>query len=537
MSRWIAQPGLLLELDSLAPRGVELVAVRSSFTDEEQPRRIEHATLCLSPKGPQKLLSKLEKYATDKPKELKEIRHEKTFDPVAGLGLATLRSLWTDDDGLYPAPNEKIWWEIWLRRQDGRELERFFDFASQTELRTISRRLQFDQRVVTLAWGTPEQMALSLDVLTDVAEVRRAAVTAQFFDSARPNEQAEWVAGLLHQMVEPPEDAPAVTIMDTGVNRGHPLLRVALRESNCLTCEINWGVADHHGHGTEMAGLALYGDFTHILGNSTGLRLRHQLESVKLLPPRGQNDPQLWGAITADATSRAEIAAPTRTRVFCLATTSADSRDRGQPSSWSTALDALAAGRSFDASQQGLVYLDELGDSLQRRLFVVCAGNVADDKIGVGHLDRSDLEQVQEPAQAWNALTVGAHTEMAEISDPSLAGWLPLAAAGDLCPWSTTSVSFFEDWPIKPEVVFEGGNAASNGDEAYSCPDLSLLTTHYVPTERAFTISWATSPATAQVARMGALISADYPDLGPESVRALIVHSARWTPAMVAQFI
>ncbi|MEU4806587.1 S8 family serine peptidase [Actinosynnema sp. NPDC023587] len=42
----------------------------------------------------------------------------------------------------------------------------------------------------------------------------------------------------------------------------------------------------------------------------------------------------------------------------------------------------------------------------------------------------------------------------------------------------------------------------------------------------------ATSAATAQAAHLAARIMADYPTLWPETARALIVHSAEWTPAM-----
>ncbi len=98
-----------------------------------------------------------------------------------------------------------------------------------------------------------------------------------------------------------------------------------------------------------------------------------------------------------------EVQAPTRRRAFSIAITAPDERDQGQPTSWSAAIDALAAGRSFDSTSQGLVYLD---NNPNRRLFVACAGNVTN--LDTNHLDRSDTEPVHDPAQAWNALTVGA---------------------------------------------------------------------------------------------------------------------------------
>ena len=78
----------------------------------------------------------------------------------------------------------------------------------------------------------------------------------------------------------------------------------------------------------------------------------------------------------------------------------------------------------------------------------------------------------------------------------------------------------------------EGGNAAIEPmGFACSMDSLSLLTTGHEPHDRLFTLSWATSAATALAAGMGARIQAAYPTFWPETVRALMVHSARWTPA------
>lgn len=101
----------------------------------------------------------------------------------------------------------------------------------------------------------------------------------------------------------------------------------------------------------------------------------HLTASCSILPPTGENDPDLYGAVTAEATSRPEIRAPKRRRVFSMAVTATDGRDRGQPTSWSAAVDALAAGRSFDPSDNGLKYIDEHEEAF-RRLFVLSAGNI-----------------------------------------------------------------------------------------------------------------------------------------------------------------
>lgn len=530
-----SQPGVPLQLSALEDvrKGIELVAVTHAETDELEPRRIERATVFVPDGKVKHFVERFESYAKTTPKVKDERRHEAMLDPVATLRLATLRGLWTDAMEVYPQPQERIWWEVWLRRHDGNELARLLEFAGLNRLEVAERRLQFDERIVTLVRSTAEELSASLDVLNDLAEVRRAKETAATFAQMAPDEQVEWAKELLARTTRPAAASPSVCVLDTGVNRGHPLLERSLMAADCHTCEPAWGAQDHEGHGTEMAGLALYGDLTPLLAGTGRLQLRHGLESVKILPPRGKNAPQLYGAITAEATSRVEIQAPTRQRSFSMAVTSTDERDRGQPTSWSAAVDALAAGRAFDVSSQGLVYLDDGRDPL-RRLFVVSAGNIPEDALEAAHLDRSDSEPVHDPGQAWNALTVGAFTEKSQLTAPQWDGWQPVAAAGDLSPWSATGVVFAEAWPIKPDIVFEGGNVVKNaaGEVRFPYPEMCLLSTHHLPAQRAFVGSWATSAATAQAARMTALISAEYPSLWPEAVRGLLVHSAEWTAAM-----
>src|SRR5262249_53246806 len=142
-----------------------------------------------------------------------------------------------------------------------------------------------------------------------------------------------------------------------------------------------WPLTDEHTHGTEMAGVALYGDqLPRLLQESGPVHLVHRLESVKILPPPpAQNDPKLYAAIPAQAAYRFESLAPTRRRAFCMAIPT-DGRDRGLPSSWSGEVDQLCAG---------------VRDG-HRRLFFVSAGNVPlDDRCH--YPDVNDTSLVEDP--------------------------------------------------------------------------------------------------------------------------------------------
>ena len=116
--------------------------------------------------------------------------------------------------------------------------------------------------------------------------------------------------------------------------------------------------------------------------------------------------------------------------------------------------------------------------------------------------------------------------------------WTPLAPHGELSPYSRTSVAFNPAWPVKPDVLLEGGNVARspNGtDFDWPYAYQRLTTKRPLPDPRLFTVTRQTSAATAQAAHLAASILAEYPNLWPETVRALIVHSAEWTPAMQAK--
>lgn len=515
---------------------IEVVAVTEHVEGEgDEASTTQHAAIFVPDGRAEHHLNRLEKYALTTPKATEnERRYENIYDRIASLHLAAVRALWTDDTAVFPTKDdEPTWWEVWLRRTDGNELQRFHDFAAQAEIHVGERRLQFDERIVILVRAAPRSLASALDVLGDIAELQRPKEAASFFIRQGRKEQAEWAIDLIGRTHLCGPDAPAVCILDTGVNAGHPLLEGVLASEDCHAYDPSWGTYDHHCHGTEMAGLATYGDLAPVLESSDVVPVTHRLESVKLLPPTGSNDPDLYGAITADAISRPEIQAPLRRRVFSMSITTKDSRDRGQPTSWSSAIDALASGRAFDASDKGLKYIDD-GASIHRRLFVISAGNIDQESLECDHLSRSDVESVCDPAQAWNALTVGAYTSKGVISDPTFDGWDPVAAPGELSPWSTTSVVFQNAWPLKPDVVLEGGNvgvdAAHNIDFV---DDLGLLTTYFRPNEKLFVPTGMTSAAAAQAARLCASISAEYPDLWPETIRALVIHSAEWTPAMM----
>ena len=273
-----------------------------------------------------------------------------------------------------------------------------------------------------------------------------------------------------------------------------------------------------------MAGVALFGSrLAELLAGNETVELRHRIESVKVLPPppRRNDEPRLYGHITAQAIGRVEITAPVRNRSFCMAITT-DGKDRGRPSSWSGVIDQLCAGIT-----------DE-----NPRLFFISAGNTDPNQ---RHLypDSNDRDNVHDPAQAWNAITVGASTDRVMFDQNQFPGYVPIAKEpGDLSPSSTTSLSWERTRPYKPDIVMEGGNQiVVPGTATVMDPDdMTILTTAHATTGRLLVDLRDTSAATAQAARIAAILQAEYPMFWPETIRALLIHSAEWTKPMKRAF-
>ena len=215
------------------------------------------------------------------------------------------------------------------------------------------------------------------------------------------------------------------------------------------------------------------------------------------------------------------MTAPHRSRIVCMAVSTTDFRDRGRPSSWSARLDALSSG----------------ADDEKQRLIIVAAGNTAEE-MRYHYPDSNLTDGIHDPGQAWNAVTVGAFTEKGFIDPEEYPGWNPVARPGNLSPSSCTSMIWQRPWPLKPDIVMEGGNmaidpTAGNADYVDS---LDLLSTGREYIIKPLVTMRETSAATALASRMAAMLQAAYPEYWPETIRALLVHSAEWTEAMQARF-
>ena len=496
------------------------------------PEGIRTVTLFVPDDARETLAAIFEDYTNGELTGKGEPKKKTRVDPIENIRHARLMSFWRDVPEEIPQePGDEIWWALWCFRD---HVERVVDLAEQLGLQVAGEdtHLHFPETIVIPAFGSRAAIEILLFATAGIAELRRASDNPHVFT----HDLKEYVPPLIEDLAEritwPSSDVPAVCVLDTGVNRAHPLLEPAVHEDDLLTIQASWGVDDHAafgGHGTCMAGLALHGDLIGKLGSTTQFELTHRIESVKLLPPDEfpANDPHSYGPLTKSAVSIAEVQNPDRNRIFCMAVTN-ENRTGAEASAWSSAIDQLAAG----------VVENDGEEKEPSRLIVLSAGNIQDDS-DASAIEDFDAFPIEDPAQAWNALTIGGYTQKTEISELGFDGWTPFSEVGEASPYSRNSVLWdTSQSAFKPELVFEAGNRArsSSGAEALSGLDsLSLLTTSKLVDQKPLDTFWATSAAAAQGSRLAARLHADLPEVWPETLRALMVHSARWTPAMQAQ--
>ena len=520
----IGRPNERLKKDSLDSSDLTLLryddATRAGANQES-------ATVFATAKGVDKLRKKVDQFRTenrpDREKDGEIIpgrpKNADLIQSIAAITEAGLRALWRSPDYKFPDGNGAATWEVWL---DPGESEAFIQQAPAHDLVIGAEWLRFPEDVVVIAHCTRVALASAIRSLGGVRAIAAPTVTADFFDGMDVEEQAQWVNELSQRTAYPPHPDPGyVTLLDTGASRAHPLIQSSLSVDDRHAANPAWSIEDTHGHGTQMAGLALYGDLTPKLHQADPVPVNHRLESVKLIPDVGVNPHHLLGAVTRNAINAVEQIHPRRRTFTMASTTGEDTPHDGAPTSWSSEVDQLAAGVSGQINTQ--------------RLMLISAGNTDNFTFGAGnYLERCDHEdnEIESPAQAWNALCVGAYTEKTQLPEGEAAA--PLAPFGDLSPSSRTA-SWSSHWPLKPDVVLEGGNWATS---AMPPPMrhgwLSLLTTHHQFPVRSFCFSHDTSAATALAAKGITELWSDYPALWPETVRGLYVSSARWSPQMMS---
>lgn len=349
----------------------------------------------------------------------------------------------------------------------------------------------------------PEVSLVDFPALPDLGERDPPSITVHDLPPRRP----------------PPESAPLVGIIDSGVN-DHPLLEDVLVESVGIPPAL--GTADEHGHGTKVAGIAAYGDIRErIAANSFDAPVR--LISARVVNSDGRFDDILMlpEQMRAAITSLADKGC----RVINMSLGDKDLKPYagGRASSWASELDTLARERDL--------------------VIIVSAGNAAtglkapwgpkDDAIITSYPDyiTSPENRLIDPAIAANIITVGALAHANGLSDTASNDpqTQHVALRNEPSP-ATRSGPGIND-AIKPDfcdyggtVIFDGhANRLVDGSRSVSAGMLTLNPDYL---QSLFTGATGTSYAAPRVAYKAALLVTRYPTASANLIRALLGLSA-----------
>lgn len=527
--------GYQLKLESLDQDNVaasfQILNIREEQDEDDEGVVFRyHVTLMMTPGGVSKFIKKVRDYLDKniiwKGVDTGNPRNYALLNNIDIIQSATLQSFWIEAPEIpFPEEDQDIWWEVWFRKttNDQFKIRRVLDNLEAVGALVGIGELVFAEHRVRLIKGTANQLSQSLLLLDNLSELRKPQETADFIFHRNEDHQdnAQWVDDLLNR-TDIAFDANSVLIclMDSGVNNNHPLIAPFLPDARLYSYKPDdWGTSDgwpHGGHGTGVAGLALYGDIIDAMADPGRINILHGIESFKIIHANEENNPILYGSITELAATTPIVDLPDQPRVFCLTITNQYLAFEGRPSAWSAAIDKITFG-SFLVPRFP-------------QLMVASSGNVS---INNHHEFPTNnyLESVHDPAQAYNVITVGSYTRKDRINPHT--GYRHLALNGAMAPSNSTTTTWDHQWPIKPDIVMEGGNSATNGVHVIEHPELKLLSTDSEYPAFTFIPFGDTSGAAGLAAKLAAELRSAYPQYWPETIRGLMIHSAEWTSAML----
>lgn len=318
----------------------------------------------------------------------------------------------------------------------------------------------------------------------------------------------------------PPDDAPSVVVLDTGLAAGHPMLAPAVGDAETFLQGTT--AADEHGHGTMVAGIALYDDVAACIQAGSFVPLL-RLFSGRVLDDRNEGDPRLIQNQVEEAV--AYFAGQYGCRVFNLAYGDPNKPFQGRRlTGLAVTLDALA--REHDV------------------LFVVPTGNLRRDDAQwhsayPRYLQQKDSPLI-DPAPALNALTVGSLARYDQsrqgVRHPRDPAYRPVARSYQPSPFTRAGPSV--GGATKPDLVDYGGNYSTDvrsrhlGQQGLG----ELSTSREFASGRPFAEDVGTSFAAPHVAHAAAMLMREFPDASSDLCRALLACHAEIPDACAGLF-
>jgi hypothetical protein len=346
------------------------------------------------------------------------------------------------------------------------------------------------------------------------------------------------------EVVAPSEDNCGILVIDSGLQRGHPLIAPVLGETEVFPDVnrefIKGGADDVNGHGTNVAGIAIYGNVENCI-KQRSFEPTAWLFSARVTNEKNEYNEGFLVETQLDRALRTFVDNYPNCKVINISLGNADQiyRDGAKQFRLAAKIDEIA----YDYQHKNIV-------------FVISAGNAFYEEVKSNEQLRTDypnylLEKsarIIDPATSAIAITVGSLSlGRGSITEPSDVRRQAIAQLSGY-PSPFTRTGFGVDGMIKPDVVDFGGDlvldlsyrAILNLPKITVLPDnvagVSVVTLSKDLKSSLFQICSGTSFAAPRVANLAAQLFTKYPDASSNLIRALIVNSALLPKEIPPQF-
>ncbi len=335
----------------------------------------------------------------------------------------------------------------------------------------------------------------------------------------------------------PPANGPRVCILDSGITSNHPLLAANVGHEEAILTRQSL-LADQHGHGTMVGGLAVFGD-VRACYEEESFSSPVTLFSARVLNDQNQFDDEKLIINQMRQAIETFKRSPYDCRVFNLSLGGdepalGDGRDR--QTEWAEALDTIAR-------EAKVLLVVSAGNCLER---ITRNSDEAEDELNDFPNRLFDpAARLCDPATSAIALTVGSlaqHDSTAIRKGASVEDITkPVSQANQ--PTLTTRTGPGLNGAIKPEFIHYGGNLVFTGFSGTRRIDgekgTSVMSFSHQPTQTLFNYDTGTSLAAPRVARLAALVHHRLKEQlneepHPNLVRAVLANAASIPPEIVS---
>ena len=339
---------------------------------------------------------------------------------------------------------------------------------------------------------------------------------------------------------ELPRDIPSpaigasrVCILDSGVNANHPLLRPAIAESASFVDEE--GEMDLAGHGTAVAGVALYGD-VEACNEGNFWRPQFWIYNGKVMKRCPQTGNAVYNehSLEASLTRAVEYFVELGCRIFNLSLGNSNAPYDGM-------------------HVRGLAYILDVLSRKHNILFVVSTGNFCGSEEPAIPVNSwrdeypeyllAEQSSIIDPAPAMSVLTVGSLAKHnATVDTLRFPEIYQLSPASENQPSPFTRHGPSVKGAFKPDLVAPGGNLAcpmriAGGQWRQVEKGLGVLTfNHEFVGNTIFKEVSGTSLAAPYITHLAGRLLNEYPDSSANLLRAMLVNQAYLPNEVITTF-